>query len=180
LIFFKPGQIDIPFSRFIYAVRRTRSLRLFALFATGAKLSASGRNVSSSILLNIPFFDAGSSAAGFQSLHDVVNRYVFQHSLNRRIDFRQHVAQNSFDIHAHRTVSTGRLPVQRKDASALECLINVQQGRFCGSFASRDRRANRFETQPTRFGQFLQHAPDHDWIGVYALCNLFGFKGFFA
>jgi hypothetical protein len=29
-------------------------------------------------------------------------------------------------------------------------------------------------------GEFLQNAPDHDWICVYAFCNLFGFKGFFA
>jgi hypothetical protein len=29
-------------------------------------------------------------------------------------------------------------------------------------------------------GEFLENAPDHDRISVYAFRNLFGFKGFFA
>src|SRR6185503_12880070 len=41
LIFFKPGQIDIPFWRFIYAIPRTRYPGSLPLFATVANLSAS-------------------------------------------------------------------------------------------------------------------------------------------
>ena len=71
--------------------------------------------------------------------------------------------------------------MQRKDATALECMVDVQKGSFCGVMRQpgAPKRTGLRHNQ-TRLRQFQQHAPDHDWIGIYALCNLFGFKGFFA
>jgi len=71
--------------------------------------------------------------------------------------------------------------VQRKDAAIFERLVDVEQGGF-GRVMSQPRTAERTglrHNQPS-LGEFLQNTPDHDWICVYAFCNLFGFKGFFA
>lgn len=64
--------------------------------------------------------------------------------------------------------------MQRKDATIFERLVDVEQGRFSrvmcqpGAAQGTGLRHN----QPC-LSQFLQNAPDHDWICVYAFCNLF-------
>ena len=71
--------------------------------------------------------------------------------------------------------------MQRKDAAIFECLINVEQGGF--GRVMRETGATEgtgLRHDQPGFGEFLQNAPDHDRISVYAFCNLFGFKGFFA
>jgi len=71
--------------------------------------------------------------------------------------------------------------MQRKDAVMFEGLVNVEQGRFARVMrqpgAAQRPGLGHDESGP---GEFLENAPDHDRICVYALCNLFGFKGFFA
>ena len=71
--------------------------------------------------------------------------------------------------------------MQRKDAAIFERLVNVEQGRFgrvmCQPGAAE--RPGLGHDQPS-LGEFLENAPDHDRICVYAFRNLFGFKGFFA
>jgi len=115
-----------------------------------------------------------SSAAGFQSAHDVINCYVLQYSFNGSINFEQHVSQNGFDIDADRAVATRRSAVERKDAAIFESLVNVEQGGF--GRVMRETGATEgtgLRHDQPGFSEFLQNAPDHDRIGVYAFCNLF-------
>jgi len=114
------------------------------------------------------------SATRFQAPHDVVNCYIFQYSFNRSINFQQHVSQNSFDIDADRAIATRWSSVQRKDAAIFECLVNVEQGGL-GRVVRQTRATERTSLRHHQpgFGEFLQDAPDHDRIGVYAFCNLF-------
>jgi len=71
--------------------------------------------------------------------------------------------------------------MQRKNAVIFERLVDIEQGRF--GWVMRQpgatERTGLGHNEPG-FGEFLQNAPDHDRISVYAFRNLFGFKGFFA
>ena len=71
--------------------------------------------------------------------------------------------------------------MQRKDAAIFERLVNVEQGRF-GGVMRQPGAAERsgLGHDQSGLGEFLENAPDHDRISVYAFRNLFGFKGFFA